>query len=226
MTTHTVTSTEFCAPEVVPIHWFYSLLGNVPSGIRSIVLEMLTGLIPDDAQNNTKPLNLLLALDKRITHPNEWLRIWTPVDAEFEKTPGFTNAIQTFELFEQAAKAHEVQKCFAALSETIETLWARNGTTLRRRLVVYELETPAVSIELASAAHAIIEHAKLRGANPMDTLSNIVEQLNGQRRCVDEPISAWSTMVSKLPPNIQLDATCRLCALIAYTLTPPHSIYL
>jgi hypothetical protein len=222
MTTITVTDAAFPAPDVVPIQWFHSLLADVPSEIRSIVIEMITGLIPDDAQDNTKPLNLLLALDKRITYPDEWLRIWTSVDAAAEKIPGFTNVIETFGVFKQTVKGTTVQKCYEALSTTIETLWARNGSTLRRTLLVYDPSTPIAHIELASAAHTIIECSKVRGFNPTANLANIVAQLNGQLRVVDEPISAWSAMISGLPENFRTDATCRLSALIAHALTPPH----
>jgi len=222
MTTLTVTDAAFPAPDVVPIHWFHNLLADVPAGIRTIVIEMLTGLVSDDAPDNTKPLNLLLALDKRITYPDEWLRIWTSVDAAAEKIPGFTNVIETFGVFKHTVKPATVQKCYAALSTTIETLWTRNGSTLRRTLLVYDPSTPIAHIELASAAHAIIECAKVRGGNPMNCLANIVAQLNGQLRVVDEPVSAWTTMISGLPENIRTDATCRLCALIAHALTPPH----
>lgn len=222
MKTLTVTDAAFPAPDVVPIHWFHNLLADVPTGIRTTVIEMLTGIIPDDAQDNTEALNLLLALDKRITYPNEWLRIWTSVDAAAEKVPGFTNAVETFGVFKQTFKADTVQKCYAALSTTIETLWARNGSTLRRTLLVYDPSTPIAHIELASATHAIIEIAKERVNKPINYLAEIVGQLNGLDRAVDEPIIAWLDMISGLPESIQNDASCRLCALIAQALTPPH----
>jgi hypothetical protein len=182
---------------------------------------MLTGLIPDDARDNTKPLNLLLALDKRITYPDEWLRIWTSVDTAAEKIPGFTNVIETFGALKLSVKNATVQKCYAALSNSIETLWTRNGSTLRRTLVVYESCTPHASIELASTAHAIIERTKVRSLNPLNNLANIVAQLNGQIRVVDEPVDMWFTMISRLPADIRTDATCRLCAMIAKALTSP-----
>jgi hypothetical protein len=216
-----MTSADFPAPETVPIEWFYNLLKDCPSGFRDAVIAMLKKIIAPESIDNNKPLGLLLTLEKMIARPIS-RRIWTSVDDCYFGDPEFTEITHLFGLFSQIACQRDVDKSLASLITTIETLWARNGTTLRYTVLAYECDTPHVSIEISSAAHVIIEDSRLIAcASPMDQLSNLVAQLSRQRQIITEPVRKWFELIRDLPTAIQNDATCRLCTLLAKALTPP-----